>query len=215
MLTGDSRTTAEAVAGVPVANAQKNVDPFCRGNPSSRLPGIVDEKAHVPSRDAVDFFPRRHVFPQPHPMPRGPATSLIKRGAAARRSRIDVFCSAATGTPYGPPSTGILERSRNRPAATPADDSGGFIITVGGLEHIWLRASMRAGIMIQSHQADSPISLQVIEGVLKFTTVSQTLTLRQGQLLTLQTGIQHAVEAVGESAFLLTLAAETPYRVEP
>jgi quercetin dioxygenase-like cupin family protein len=108
-----------------------------------------------------------------------------------------------------------LERSRNRPAATPADDSGGFIITVGGLEHIWLRASMRAGIMIQSHQADSPISLQVIEGVLKFTTVSQTLTLRQGQLLTLQTGIQHAVEAVGESAFLLTLAAETPYRVEP
>ena len=75
--------------------------------------------------------------------------------------------------------------------------------------------AMRAGTVIQSHQADSPISLQVIEGVLKFSTDRQTVTLRQGRLLTLQTGILHAVEAVGESAFLLTLATETPHPVEP
>jgi len=75
--------------------------------------------------------------------------------------------------------------------------------------------AMRAGTVIQSHQADSPISLQVIEGVLKFSIDRQTLTLRQGQLLTLRTGIPHAVEAVGESAFLLTLATETPHPVEP
>jgi quercetin dioxygenase-like cupin family protein len=75
--------------------------------------------------------------------------------------------------------------------------------------------AVRAGTTIQSHQADSPISLQVIEGVLKFNTDRQTLTLRQGQLLTLQTGIPHAVEAVEESAFVLTLATETPHPVEP
>jgi quercetin dioxygenase-like cupin family protein len=69
---------------------------------------------------------------------------------------------------------------------------------------------MRARTMIQSHQADSPVSLQVIEGMLKFSTDRQTLTRRQGQLLTLQTRIPHVVEAVGKSAFLLTLAAETP-----
>jgi quercetin dioxygenase-like cupin family protein len=110
---------------------------------------------------------------------------------------------------------GILERSCNRPAATPADDSGGFIVTVGGLEHVWLRSSMRAGTMIQSHQADSPTRLQVVEGMLKFSTDRQTLTLRQGQLLTLRTGIPHAVEAVEESAFVLTLATETLHPVEP
>jgi quercetin dioxygenase-like cupin family protein len=62
--------------------------------------------------------------------------------------------------------------------------------------------AMRAGTVIQSHQDDSPISLQVIEAVLKFSIDRQTLTLRQGQLPTLQAGILHGVEAVGESAFL-------------
>jgi quercetin dioxygenase-like cupin family protein len=75
--------------------------------------------------------------------------------------------------------------------------------------------AMRAGTVIQSHQDDSPISLQVIEVVLKFSTNRQTLTLRQGQLPTLQAGIPHGVEAVGESACLLTLAPETPHPVEP
>ena len=35
-----------------------------------------------------------------------------------------------------------------------------------------------------------------------------------GHLLTLQAGIPHAVEAVEESAFLLTLATATPHPVE-
>jgi quercetin dioxygenase-like cupin family protein len=43
----------------------------------------------------------------------------------------------------------------------------------------------------------------------------QALTLSTGQLLTLQAGIPHTVEAVEEAAFLLTLATETPYPGEP
>ena len=74
--------------------------------------------------------------------------------------------------------------------------------------------AMRAGTTIPSHRADSPISLQVIEGVLKFSADAQTVTLRQGQLLILHAGMPHAVEAVEESVFLLTVATEAQHIAE-
>jgi quercetin dioxygenase-like cupin family protein len=74
--------------------------------------------------------------------------------------------------------------------------------------------AMHAGTTIPSHRADSPISLQVIEGVLKFSTDAQTVTLSQGQLLALHAGISHDVEAVEESVFLLTVAAEAQHPAE-
>ena len=74
--------------------------------------------------------------------------------------------------------------------------------------------ALHAGTTIPWHQADGPISVQVVEGTLTFRTEAQALTLQPGQLLTLQAGIRHAVEAVEESAFLLTMATETPHSVE-
>ena len=74
--------------------------------------------------------------------------------------------------------------------------------------------AMHAGTSIPSHQTDSPISLQVIEGVLTFSADTQTVTLRQGQLLTLHDGIPHVVDAVQESVFLLTVAAEAQHPAE-
>jgi quercetin dioxygenase-like cupin family protein len=74
--------------------------------------------------------------------------------------------------------------------------------------------AIHAGTVIPSHRADSSISLQVIEGVLTFSADAQTLTLGQGQLLTLHAGIPHGVEAVEESVFLLTVAAEAQHPAE-
>jgi quercetin dioxygenase-like cupin family protein len=74
--------------------------------------------------------------------------------------------------------------------------------------------AMHAGTAIPSHRADSPISLQVIEGVLKFSADAHTVTLRQGQLLTLHAGMPHVVEAVEESVFLLTVATEALHPAE-
>jgi quercetin dioxygenase-like cupin family protein len=71
--------------------------------------------------------------------------------------------------------------------------------------------AMHAGTVIPSHRADGPISLQVIEGALTCSADAQTVMLRQGQLLTLQAGMPHAVEAREESVFLLTLATETEH----
>jgi quercetin dioxygenase-like cupin family protein len=74
--------------------------------------------------------------------------------------------------------------------------------------------AMRAGTTIPSHRADGPLSLQVVEGAITFSAAPQEVTLTEGQVLTLQAGIPHSVEAIEESAFLLTLAAETPSPAE-
>lgn len=75
--------------------------------------------------------------------------------------------------------------------------------------------AMHAGAVMPSHRTDNPLSFQVLEGVLKFSTDAQVCTLGRGQLLTLQAGIPHVVQAVEEAAFLLTLASEAPHPVEP
>jgi quercetin dioxygenase-like cupin family protein len=75
--------------------------------------------------------------------------------------------------------------------------------------------AMHAGTNVPSHQADGPISVQVLAGVIRFSAEAQTVTLTPGQLLTLHAGIPHAMEAVEEAAFLLTIATETPHPAEP
>jgi len=72
---------------------------------------------------------------------------------------------------------------------------------------------MQAGTAIQAHQTDSPI-VQVFEGRLQFDTDSECVTLGKGQMLALQPGIRHGVEARKESAFLLTLATSQSHPIE-
>jgi quercetin dioxygenase-like cupin family protein len=74
--------------------------------------------------------------------------------------------------------------------------------------------AMQAGTVIQAHQTDGPINVQVLEGRLQFSTDSQSVTLEKGQMLALQPGIRHGVEARKESAFLLTLATSQSHPVE-
>lgn len=74
--------------------------------------------------------------------------------------------------------------------------------------------AMHAGKAISSHQAESPMSVQVVAGRLKFNTDSESVTLKKGQVLALQAGIRHDVEALEESAFLLTLATGQSHPAE-
>lgn len=66
--------------------------------------------------------------------------------------------------------------------------------------------AMRSGTLMKQHQTINPISFQVIEGRIKFNTNTKSVTLTKGQLLTLHPEIPHDLEALEESAFLLTLA---------
>jgi quercetin dioxygenase-like cupin family protein len=66
--------------------------------------------------------------------------------------------------------------------------------------------AVHQGESLPSHSAPCPITFQVVEGKVIFKTPEKSVTLQKGQLLVLQADIPHTIEALEESAFLLTLA---------
>ena len=66
--------------------------------------------------------------------------------------------------------------------------------------------ALHAGAELPTHTADGTISVQVLEGSIRFGTSGESVQLGKGQLVTLHEKIPHSVLALEESLFLLTLA---------
>ena len=67
--------------------------------------------------------------------------------------------------------------------------------------------AMAAGNEIGTHQADSPMTLQVLQGSLRFRSASGEHEMRAGQVLFFGPGDAHDIRASEESALLITLSA--------
>ena len=67
--------------------------------------------------------------------------------------------------------------------------------------------AMQNGNEIGIHQADSPMTLQVVQGALRFRTNGEEYTLNAGQVLFFGPGEAHDICATEDSALLLTLSA--------
>lgn len=66
---------------------------------------------------------------------------------------------------------------------------------------------MKPGSYMSHHKAEGPISIQVIQGKIRaHLPEDRTEDLKSGDLLTLEPCLEHDVEALEESAFLLTIA---------
>jgi quercetin dioxygenase-like cupin family protein len=74
--------------------------------------------------------------------------------------------------------------------------------------------SMEAAAQIKEHHADGTSSLYVLKGYVRYSTQAQVYDLRAGSLITLGASIRHSVEAVEESAFLLTLSWPTRQQLQ-
>ena len=74
--------------------------------------------------------------------------------------------------------------------------------------------ALQGGAQLASHQTDSPVTVQVLEGRVAVRIGADEFILSAGQLLTLRPGLEHAVRAQNESAFLLTLASEVAHPAE-
>jgi quercetin dioxygenase-like cupin family protein len=68
-----------------------------------------------------------------------------------------------------------------------------------------LRLVLPAGKVIAQHKAPSDITVQCLEGSVKFTAPNGTQTLQAGDLLFLKAAELHALEAVSDSSLLVTL----------
>ena len=65
--------------------------------------------------------------------------------------------------------------------------------------------AMRKGNKISMHQTEGLISVHIIEGRLQFTVENESVVFDTGQLLSLQENIQHGLNAIEETIFLLTM----------
>ncbi len=68
--------------------------------------------------------------------------------------------------------------------------------------------TMKAGARLPKQQTDARFTIQVLNGHLKLQLPDGTTELGRGQLVALDKDTPHEIEAVEESAFLLTLAWE-------
>jgi quercetin dioxygenase-like cupin family protein len=66
--------------------------------------------------------------------------------------------------------------------------------------------TLRAGGGIPTHRADGPITVQPLAGRIRFTAAGQEYDLGPGQILALDSAIDHAVVSDAGATFLLTLA---------
>ncbi len=67
-------------------------------------------------------------------------------------------------------------------------------------------AALKAGARLPEHHADGRISVHVLTGHIKVRAAGRTFDLTAGRLLALERALPHEVEALEESAFLLTIA---------
>ncbi len=75
--------------------------------------------------------------------------------------------------------------------------------------------ALQAGTEIASHRTNSAVSLHALEGLLMVQVVGEkTFTLAAGQLVTVSPGLEHALQAPVESAFLLTIAGDATHPAE-
>lgn len=67
--------------------------------------------------------------------------------------------------------------------------------------------AMAAGNVIGTHQADSPMTLQVLDGHLRFRAGAEDHELAAGEVLFFGPGDAHDIRAEQESALLITISA--------
>jgi quercetin dioxygenase-like cupin family protein len=72
--------------------------------------------------------------------------------------------------------------------------------------------ALKAHARLPGHQTEGRISIQTVAGHIQLRAQGRTFDLPTGRLLALDQGLSHDVEALEESAFLLTIA--WPGRVE-
>lgn len=66
--------------------------------------------------------------------------------------------------------------------------------------------ALRAGSRMEEHQAAGGISVQTLTGHLRLQTAGSDVDLPIGRMVSLERDVPHTVEALEESAFLLTIA---------
>lgn len=97
----------------------------------------------------------------------------------------------------------FIEQIKKESSWKDSDRNAITVFKTNGLRIVLI--ALHAGAEMIKHTADGIISVQVLEGQIKFTTDIKTVELNKGQMLALHEQIPHSVLAIKETIFLLTL----------
>ena len=100
-----------------------------------------------------------------------------------------------------------VARLRGGDAYTTADHAAHTITKQPGMRVVLI--ALKAGGEMNEHHADAPITLHGLQGRVNLTVGDQTVRLTPGVLVTVAEGLPHRLEAIDESAFLLTIGGGT------
>ncbi|HQW83696.1 MAG TPA: cupin domain-containing protein [Ferruginibacter sp.] len=101
----------------------------------------------------------------------------------------------------------FTKQIKNEPAWENSDRNAITVFKSNGLRIVLI--ALQQGAEMAKHTANGMISVQVLEGKIKFSANNQTVDLNSGQMITLHEQIPHSVLALQESIFLLTLSVTT------
>lgn len=100
----------------------------------------------------------------------------------------------------------FIKQIKSEPSWKDSDRNSITIFKSTTLRHVLI--GLHKGAEIKTHTYDGMISVQVLDGNVKFISPQQTHELKDSQMVAVHTGIPHSVEAIKESFLLLTLAVE-------
>lgn len=100
---------------------------------------------------------------------------------------------------------GQLRELKAEEAYTRSGRAGRTLAKSGRLRVILV--AMQAGNAIGTHQADSPMTLQVVNGHIRYRANDGEHEMRSGELLFFGPGDAHDIRALEETALLITLSA--------
>jgi quercetin dioxygenase-like cupin family protein len=98
----------------------------------------------------------------------------------------------------------FMEQIKHEPSWKDSDRNSITVFKTEGMRIVLI--GLHKGAEMIKHKAEGIISIQVLEGQIKFSTDLQSVELDKGQMLTLHERIPHSVLAIKETFFLLTLA---------
>lgn len=109
-----------------------------------------------------------------------------------------------------------LDEEREAVAAAPALERNGHnartLLKNGPMRVVLI--VMAPGAEIPEHDAEGPITVQPVDGRIRFTAAGRDHELAPGGLLCLGPGVRHRVSSDGGGAFLLTMAHPADVRGE-
>ena len=97
----------------------------------------------------------------------------------------------------------FIEQLKQESTSKGSDRNSITVFKTNGMRIVLI--GLRAGAEMAKHTANGHISVQVLEGLIKFTTDDKSVELGKGQMLALHQSIPHSVLAIQETIFLMTL----------